>query len=154
VSTDAKELGLQAGVERATLCLVAVLAGAELVSGLGWLDNSNVFSPELLVSDCEMAEEVRQIARGAQFDAESLALEIIERVGPGGHFLEQDHTLRNFRRVVWYPRLWERSARMPEPGPEQQLRQRIRRRIADLIEGHRPPPIAPATRKALDELLA
>jgi trimethylamine--corrinoid protein Co-methyltransferase len=153
VSTDAKEIGVQAGVERALLCLSAALAGAEIVGGLGWLDNCNTFSLELVLLDCEMAEAVRRFLRSETIDDEALGLETIEAVGPAGFFLSEDHTLRHFRVAVWYPTLWERAARSPQPGEDAALRQRTRRRIQELLESHQAPPMAAHTREALDEML-
>jgi len=154
VSTDARGFGLQAGVERAMLCLTAALAGAEIVGGLGWLDNCNTFSPELLVLDCEMAEAVRRFLRNETIDDESLALDTIEKVGPAGHFLKEDHTLRYFREAVWYPTLWERSVQPFSSSEDEALRQRTRLRIQELLESHQSPPIATNTREALNKLLS
>jgi len=156
VGTDAKGFGLQAGVERATLGLSAALAGAERVGGLGWLDNCNTFSPEMLVLDCEMAEATRRFLAGALVDEETLALDVIEKVGPAGHFLETEHTLRHFRDAVWYPTLWGRSAQQPsaQDSEDEALRARTRARIRELLESHQPPPISPNMQAALQELVS
>ena len=155
VCTDAQGFGLQTGVERAMLCLSAALAGADVVGGLGWLDNSNIFSPELLVLDCEMGEAVRRFATGAVVDEETLALDIIEGVGPGGHFLQEEHTLTHFREAVWYPLLWRRSAQLAVGGEDEDaaLRQRARRRIKELLDSHQPPRLSAKTEEALAALL-
>ncbi|MHB8072319.1 trimethylamine methyltransferase family protein [Desulfosporosinus fructosivorans] len=41
-------------------------------------------------------------------NAEELALDVIKEVGPGGHYLTNMHTLRNFKKV-WYLSLFSRD---------------------------------------------
>jgi trimethylamine--corrinoid protein Co-methyltransferase len=154
VGTDARDLGLQAGVERAMLGLTAAMAGADVVGGLGWLDNCSIFSPEMLVLDCEMAESVRRISYGASIDDDTLALPVIEKVGPGGHYLTEEHTLHRFREAIWYPTLWARSEQRPSAGQDDSQRTRTRHRIQELLDSHQPPSISARTRRALDDLLA
>ena len=160
VCTDSPEIGLQAGFERAMLCLSAALAGADMVSGLGWLDNGNVFSPELLVLDVEMGEAVRRFASGVAVDMDPLALDTIEEVGPGGHFLEEKHTLTHFRDAVWYPSLWNQSPQRPasEEGDDgaseaRDLRRRVRLRVQELLDSHEAPRISVQAKQALDDLV-
>ena len=56
---------------------------------------------------------VKRLMAGCQPDRESLALEMIDRVGPTGHFMEEAHTLENFRSATWHPALFDRQALEP-----------------------------------------
>lgn len=152
LGTDATDISFQSGVERATLFLCAVLFGADRIHGMGWLDNCNITSLELLVLDCEMAESIGQITKDRNFDKEALAISTIEQVGIGGNFLADDHTLRFFKEEVWYPKLWIRSKEKTLPNEPDQLRVRAQNRIQDLLESHSPPIIDSKTRSALDAL--
>mgnify|MGYP000028255635 CR=1 FL=1 len=80
------------------------LAGADIVYGAGLLQAAKIFSFEQLLLDCEMFEMLRYLAAGIPVDDESLAVEVIEAVGPGGHFMEQEHTVAHMREI-WQPRL-------------------------------------------------
>ena len=51
---------------------------------------------------------VRQFLRGLEVSEETLAVDIIDKVGPGGHYLNEEHTLRHFREV-WYSELFDRA---------------------------------------------
>ncbi|MGD8492003.1 MAG: trimethylamine methyltransferase family protein [Desulfobacterales bacterium] len=98
----------QAVVEGTVSCLNSALSGANLVHDHGFLDHSALISPHYLVLIDEVLSMVNQYMRGIPVNAETLALDVIDRVGPGGHFLEEEHTMRHFRNV-WYSDLFDRS---------------------------------------------
>ena len=98
----------QAAIEATFSCLSSALSGANLVHDLGLLDHSAVISPDYLVLVDEILSMVNQYMRGILVNDETLALDLIDRVGPGGHFLEEAHTMRHFR-DVWYSQLFDRT---------------------------------------------
>lgn len=75
---------------------------------LGLLDHSAVISPNYLVLVDEILSMVNQYMRGILVNDETLALDLIDRVGPGGHYLEEEHTRHHFR-DVWYSDLFDRT---------------------------------------------
>jgi trimethylamine--corrinoid protein Co-methyltransferase len=68
-----------------------------------------VFSPIQMILDDEMVGALRRFARGFEVTDETLAVDLIRQVGPGGTFLDQEHTLRHFRAELWEPRLFARQ---------------------------------------------
>jgi trimethylamine--corrinoid protein Co-methyltransferase len=98
----------QAAIESTVSCLSSALSGANLVHDIGLLDHSNIISPEYMVLNNEVLDMVNQFMGGIPVNSETLALDLIDRVGPGGHFLETEHTMRHFR-DVWYSPLFDRS---------------------------------------------
>ncbi|MCP4256574.1 MAG: trimethylamine methyltransferase, partial [Planctomycetes bacterium] len=98
----------QAAIEATFSCLSSVLSGANLVHDIGLLDHSEVISPNYLVLVDEILSMVNQYMRGILVNDETLALDLIDRVGPGGHYLEEAHTMRHFR-DVWYSKLFDRT---------------------------------------------
>jgi trimethylamine--corrinoid protein Co-methyltransferase len=98
----------QAAIEATFSCLSSALSGANLVHDLGLLDHSAVISPNYLVLVDEILSMVNQYMRGILVNDETLALDLIDRVGPGGHYLEEEHTMRHFR-DVWYSQLFDRT---------------------------------------------
>ena len=58
--------------------------------------------------DDEICGMVKRIRKGLDINPDSLALDIISQVGPGGHFLDQEHTLINFRKEFYRPNLSNR----------------------------------------------
>jgi len=106
--SDAKFPDAQAAAEAAFSCLSSALVGANLVHDAGWLDHGSLASPSHLVLVHEILDMVNQFTSGMPVSDETLALDIIDRVGPGGHYLEEDHTYRHFK-DVWYSDLFDRS---------------------------------------------
>ena len=98
----------QAVIEATFSCLNSALSGANLVHDLGLLDHSTLISPNYLVLVDEVLSMVKQYSHGILVNDETLALDLIDRVGPGGHYLEEEHTMRHFR-DVWYSDLFDRT---------------------------------------------
>jgi len=107
--SDAKSDDDQQAVIEATFsCLSASLSGANLVHDLGLLDHSALISPSYLVLINEILSMVKKYMRGIVVNDETMALDVINRVGPAGNYLEEHHTMRNFREV-WYSKLFKRD---------------------------------------------
>jgi trimethylamine--corrinoid protein Co-methyltransferase len=98
----------QAAIEATFSCLSSALSGANLIHDIGLLDHSNMISPDYLVLNNEVLHMVNQYMRGIPVTSEALAVDLIDRVGPGGHYLEEEHTMRHFR-DVWYSELFDRT---------------------------------------------
>jgi trimethylamine--corrinoid protein Co-methyltransferase len=103
---DAKVLDAQAGFETGMIGTVTGLI-ADLMDGMQLDMDLVVDFPDLVFCDDCMAA-VRRMAAKLVVDEDALAMETMKAVGPGGTFLSQDHTLRNFRRELWMPGLLER----------------------------------------------
>jgi trimethylamine--corrinoid protein Co-methyltransferase len=152
--TDAKQPGVQAGSEKVQSGLVAALAGADVVNGLGLLDSSQMLSLEQMVLDDEAFRSIRRVAAGFETDAARLMTPLVAQVGPGGNFLGQRATLAYLKAGEHFaPRLgqrgsWDAFARRGRPELEL-----ARERVAKLSREHRAAPLGPEVERALDELL-
>ena len=109
-STDAKVLDAQAGSESAFSILAQGLGGLNLIHDVGYMDNGMVCSTAQLILGDENIGMAKRFIRGIEVNPETLARELIENVGPGGHFLDQNHTYSHFRNELWRPGLMTRSA--------------------------------------------
>jgi trimethylamine--corrinoid protein Co-methyltransferase len=103
---DAKVLDAQAGFETGMIGTVTGLI-ADLMDGMQLDMDLVVDFPDLVFCDDCMAA-VRRMATKLVVDEDTLALETMKAVGPGGTFLSQDHTFQHFRQELWMPRLLER----------------------------------------------
>jgi trimethylamine--corrinoid protein Co-methyltransferase len=63
-----------------------------------------------MVVDNEIASMIRRIVEGVEVNQETLALDVIEKVGPGGHFLAEKHTREHASKLL-LPKLANRSSR-------------------------------------------
>jgi len=97
--SDACVPGIQAAVEKALSMYAAVMAGAIGFGTVGQLENMITFSPLQLAIDNEIARYVRRSIQGFEVNEETLALDVIEESGHGGHAYDHPHTVQNFRKL-------------------------------------------------------
>jgi len=118
--TEAKAPDLQAGMEKSLSLLLVAGSGADFVHlAAGMLDSGNSIAYEQYIIDDEMIGLVRRILAGIRVDEEALALEVINDVGPGGHYVLENHTVEHMVHEYYYPELsirsqydtWERQGR-------------------------------------------
>lgn len=144
----------QAGMEGGLGATAAWMAAPDVLAGAGLRGGGDLFSPVGLLLDTEAFDLVRPIPLGFAVDEEALAIEVIERVGPGGHFLGEPHTLRHMRET-WASRFmdrstWEAWEEAGRPEPPDHARERARALLAE----HRPTPLAPEVEAAIREVIA
>jgi trimethylamine---corrinoid protein Co-methyltransferase len=107
--SDAKFPDAQAAAEVAFSCLASAAVGANLIHDAGsWLDHGSLASPGFMVLVNEILYMVNRFMGGVAVSDETLALDVMNHVGPGGHYLNEDHTLKHFKET-WYSDLFDRS---------------------------------------------
>jgi len=154
-ATDAKLIDAQAGAESAFSILAQGLAGLNLIHDVGYMDNGMVCAVEQLVLGNEIIGSTKRFLAGIAIDAETVARDVIGRVGPGGNFLEQEHTFRHFRRELWRPRLFTRQHyNVWQEQGSKNTATRVQEEIRRLIETHRPAALPERTLAALEGILA
>ncbi len=152
--TDAKTVDAQAGLEAAATLLPGALAGADIFGHLGISGVDQAASLETLVFQHEVIQYVERFMRGFAVDAEHFALELIDELGPGGTFIDQEHTVEHFRSEVWMPSIldrqyfptWEAAGRPDTAGV-------VRRRLPELLASYRPTPLADSAERDLQKVL-
>jgi trimethylamine--corrinoid protein Co-methyltransferase len=91
--------------------------------------------------------------RGVEVTEETLALDVIDQVGPGGHFLGEDHTLKHFRQN-WVPKLLDRSTRGEwEAGGQLTLKDRAQAKVREILEQYQPAPLDEVTAAELEAVI-
>ena len=106
-ATGAKEPNWQAGLENSLSTLMACLTMSDMLLGVGFLHGSRIWSYQQMMLDCETFSIVQKMMAGIPVDDETLALDTIKAVGPGGNFLTQKHT-RKHMRDIWLPHYLDR----------------------------------------------
>jgi trimethylamine--corrinoid protein Co-methyltransferase len=151
--SDAKIFDQQAAAEGALSMLTTALSGGNLIHDVGYIESGLTASYEMLVGMDEIAGLVKRFMRGVEITEETLALEVIDGVGPGGHFVDQVHTYRHFRQN-WFPRLLDRATRRGwETGGRLTLGDRAAARVRDILEHHEPAPLDEATAAELEAII-
>ncbi len=152
-ATDSKLMDAQMGAEYAGSLLVAALAGTNLIHDVGYLDSGLTGSLESIVLGAEQIRWVKRFIAGMEVSAETMALEVIAGAGPGGQFLDQDHTLEHLRRIMWTPYVTDRDGYDSwAAGGAKDYAARAREYAQELVISHRPAPIDDSTDTMLREL--
>ena len=116
---DAKYPGIQAVMEKELKIVTSALSGRTNYP-VGLLVGAKRFCPESAILDLEIAKYVHRVLNGLSVDRENLGIDTILSVGPGGSFIEKDHTYRNFRKAIWDTDIMDRT--MPTKLDEDKLK--------------------------------
>jgi len=109
--TNAHSNDAQSGYETGMNTALALMGGADLFNMGGLLDGLMTVDFAKLVIDNEIALMLKKAKEGVPFSEDDLCLDLIKQVGPGGLYMDQEHTLANMRKAAFYPKLAAREAR-------------------------------------------
>lgn len=107
--SDTKLFDEQAAMEAAINIATSALVGGNMIHDVGYIEQGLTSSPDMMVASNEIIDMVKRILRGIPVTEESKALGVMNDVGPGGHYLEHDHTYNRFKTEIWRPDLIDRS---------------------------------------------
>jgi trimethylamine--corrinoid protein Co-methyltransferase len=143
-TSESKLVDAQAGIEITAQILMSALSGAGLVHDVGFLDCADIGSLELLVLSNEVIGYVKRIMRGIEVNQKSIMMELIEKVGPGGYFVAEPASAVLCRQEVWVPVLSDRRPHLQwEETGGLSMEERVRLRVKDILNHHKPPEILP-----------
>jgi trimethylamine---corrinoid protein Co-methyltransferase len=139
--SDAKVMDEQAALEAMLSVLMAQLSGGNLIHDVGYMESGLTCSFEMIVLTDELVAMTDSLMKGIDTSPDSLMLDEIDRVGPGGHFLNTEQTLNRFR-DFWYPTLLDRSIRSIwlRKGATT-LGNRLNAKVKEIIKDYRPEPL-------------
>jgi len=152
---DSKVPDAQAGFEKMQVALLPALAGSNFISLYGGsLDFGETISFEQLVIDDEIAGNVLRCRRGIGVSEETLAVDLIAKVGHGGNYLTEDHTLEHFRDEIFDATFADRRRRAAWTADGAlDAAQRARAKAKEILKTHHPSPIDDATKKELEKAI-
>jgi trimethylamine--corrinoid protein Co-methyltransferase len=155
-STNAHDLRLQNGYERALNAVIPALAGANELSGIGEMAAGVSGSFAQMVVDDEIANSVHRLRRGFEVNADSLALEVIAAVMEGQtDFVSDIHTVKYLRGgELFIPKLAERRSwdEWTKSGREG-VAERAQAKAEKLLAEHEVEPLSAAQEAELDAIL-
>jgi len=153
-ASDAKALDEQWAADVSITTLLGALSRATLLHDLGYMESGMAGSQESIVLGAELAGFARAFMKGLPLDDESLQLDEIVAVGPGGNYLARPFT-RKHHRGFWKSDMFDhvRHERW-QAGGARTLRERVAERTRELLaqDGHRKLPAT--TRQEMDRLIA
>lgn len=154
-ASESKLLDAQAGLEAAIQVLMSALSGAALVHDIGFLDCADIGSLSLLVLTDEIIGMVKRIMRGIEVNPETIMLDLLAEIGPGGAFLDQPRSVSLARREIWTPTLLDRAPYVLwERDGAADTVARVQSKLQRILATHRPAPLAPAAADQIAAILA
>jgi trimethylamine--corrinoid protein Co-methyltransferase len=149
-NTESKLLDMQAGYEKMITLLLPALAGINMIFYPGTMDHALTVSLEGLLIDHEICGMIDRVMKGVSVTEGKLALDIIDRVGPGGHFLNQKHTMKYLKEEHFLPKLTDRDSHelWIEKG-KRAIHERARDEVKRILAEHKPLGLDSAVEKEL-----
>ena len=123
----------------------------DLAAPLGARDAALSASLDQLILDAEIYEHSRAYLRRFEVNDDTLALDVIHKVGPGGHFLSEKHTIEHFRKEIWSRELCDTF--ILDPKAKGSFQERARAKVKEILSTHKPPPIEEGVRKEMRQIL-
>jgi trimethylamine--corrinoid protein Co-methyltransferase len=151
--TNSKLGDAQAGYEKMATTLLSYHAGADWAVECS-LENHGLYAAEDLILQNEISGIVQRTGHAFEVNEETLAFDLIKKVGIGGEYLAEKHTRTNMRTDYWYPPLTDRTSyeNWATKGAKD-FRTRANERAKQMLTEHHPPPLDTNISKRLDEIL-
>jgi trimethylamine--corrinoid protein Co-methyltransferase len=152
--SDAKVMDEQAAVEATLSVIMAKLSGANLIHDVGYMESGLTGSFEMIVLTDELVAMADHLMKGVAVNDDTLLVDEIDRVGPGGNYLASDYTLKRYREF-WFPSLLDRRRRQVwlKKGATT-MGDRLNAKVLDILEHYQPKPIAADKKEKLHEILS
>ncbi len=139
-ATGAKEPNWQAGIENSLSTFMASIVMSDMLLGLGFLHGSRIWSFAEMMLDAEIFSIIHKMMQGITVNDETLALDAIAAVGPGGNFLSQKHT-RNHMRDLFLPQFMDRRPYTEWEAKKDDARDWALNKARKLLAEHQPDPL-------------
>ncbi len=153
-ATDSKLLDIQAGHEKASVLTMAALGGVNKIFYPGTMEGALTVSKESLVIDDEIVGGLYRVLEGVDVNRTTLALDVIDTVGPSGHFLGQRHTMRFLEREQFIPKLGDRLTRQAwERDGSKGMAQRAHEKVEEVLAQHEVDPLEPHVEAELERIV-
>ncbi|MBN2386485.1 MAG: trimethylamine methyltransferase family protein [Anaerolineales bacterium] len=152
-ATGAKEPNWQAGIENSLSTFMASVVMSDMLLGCGFLHGSRIWSYAEMMLDCEIFAIVHKMMQGILVNDETLALEAIAAVGPGGNFLTHKHT-RQHMRDVFLPQFMDRRPYNEWEARGDDARDWALEKARATLARHQPDPLDPRLSAELARITA
>jgi trimethylamine--corrinoid protein Co-methyltransferase len=151
--TTSKVLDTQAGYERAMTILTHILTKPDIALGMGALEGARITSAEALVIDNEIIDYALRFVEGFEVNDETVAVDIIDKVGPGGIYLGEKHTVQHFRER-WMSRLSDISSYETwEKQGSRSIDEVARGKVREILATHKVTPLPEDVEKEIGHIL-
>ena len=157
-ASDSKVMDAQAGAEAMFSIITAMQSRCNVIHDMGFLEFGTTSSLEMLVMANELVAMSRFFTGGIPVNAESLALEAVDRVAKAGEtaaiFLADDHAFKHFKTAQFLPRLLDRTQHESwEEAGSENLYERCNAEAKKILSEHQMAPKPEGLLKEIDKIL-
>ena len=132
--TNSKVNDAQSGYETGMSTTAGLLAGMDMFNMGGLIEALKTFDFAKAVIDDEIATMLKRVRRGFEFNEENLALDVIKKIGPGGSFIVEPHTVKRMKNVAILTKLSDRDTRTQwEKKGAHDIQSRAMTRVKDIL---------------------
>jgi trimethylamine---corrinoid protein Co-methyltransferase len=152
--SDAKVMDEQAAAEATMSVMMAKFTGANLIHDVGYMESGLTASYEMIVLTDELVAMTDHMMKGIEVNEQTLLVDELHEVGPGGQFLGTDATVKRYREF-WFPKVLDRKIRPQwEATGATTLGQRLNAKVRRIIKDYKPRPLAADKLQKVQEILA
>lgn len=151
--TDSQISDFQGGAEAMFNVTSAVRAKINYLPGCGHLASFAAASCEKLVLDAELASYALRYCQPIPVNADTLAVDVIQTVGPRGNFITQKHTFDHFRTEFYHPTVFSRQTYEKWARERNTAALAARETVGRILERYAPPPIEEGLERYLQGFL-
>ena len=146
---------MQVGSDGAPMAYCTMLAGADLLTGVGMLDSAQLLYLPKMLLDAELIRQGQRLMAGVAFDDEHVMFDVTARVGPGGHFLAARETRRFLRSgELQLPQLFVRGSYDGWVAEGRSEAQRVTDRVDEILATHHPLPLPDGAAQHIENVIA
>ena len=152
--TDSKTFDEQAITEGSLSVYFSALTGGDLCHDVGYTESAMTGSVFQLTAMNEAIGYARRITRGIEVNEDTLAVDVINRVGPNGHYLKDEHTRKHYKNEYWLPSLIDRSSYEDwKLMGEKSFKDRTIAKVNDILATYEQVPLKPETEELIEQVL-
>ena len=152
LSTDAKEVDVQAGFEKAVTAFPLLVEGASIIYGVGAVDAGAAISYSQMVMDNELIGGLRRMMEGITLHDLDEEVELIKANIPRGNFLKEKHTRLNYKHH-WQPELLNKEAYETWVVSREKVAEKSRQKAIEILATHQPPRLPANAEAELERIL-
>jgi trimethylamine--corrinoid protein Co-methyltransferase len=133
---------------------MAATSGAAILSGAGGLDRGMSTSLTQLVIDDEIVQIIRRVWSKFDVNDDKIGIDVVNRVGPRGNFLTDNHTYNHFRdEICFYPTVFDYSTYSDWIKDPKGVYERATSKVSDILLKNEVPPLEDAVVRELEKIL-
>jgi trimethylamine--corrinoid protein Co-methyltransferase len=134
--------------------ILPALTGSNVIYGMGMLEMGMTMSYEQLLIDQEIVKMIRRVLQGIAVNKETIALDVIKKVGPAGNYLAERHTLKYMRQELSTTTLINRKMRDSwEKSGAKDISEVAREQAIKILENYKPTPLPEDVRRKIRDIV-